>query len=149
MLIHELAAESSVPAKTIRYYESIWLMPPPSRGANNYRRYTPADAERLRFIASARSLGFSLADITDMLNAIDTGAAPCRRVLEALDQHLAEIDRRIADMLKLRAVLAQLHDKGALLPQDDVEGKECVCYLITTYRERGQVVIHREGATDD
>ncbi|MCL4489294.1 MAG: MerR family transcriptional regulator [Chloroflexi bacterium] len=57
MVIRELAQQTRVPAKTIRYYESIGLLLRPKRAANNYRQYTPADAERLRFIASAR-LGF-------------------------------------------------------------------------------------------
>ncbi|MBI3734719.1 MAG: MerR family DNA-binding transcriptional regulator, partial [Chloroflexi bacterium] len=60
MVIHELTQQTGVPAKTIRYYESIGLLPRPHRAENNYRQYTPADGERLRFIASARSLGFSL-----------------------------------------------------------------------------------------
>src|SRR5690606_17345541 len=60
MQIREVARASGVPAKTIRYYEAIGLLPPASRAANNYRRYQAADVERLRFIASARSLGFSL-----------------------------------------------------------------------------------------
>ncbi len=54
MVIHKLAKQTGVPAKTIRYYESIGLLPRPKRAANNYRQYTPADGERLRFIASAR-----------------------------------------------------------------------------------------------
>ncbi len=77
MLIHDLAKQTGVPAKTIRYYESIGLLPRPKRAANNYREYAPAEAERLRFIAGARSLGFSLADVAEILAARDDGIAPC------------------------------------------------------------------------
>ena len=66
MFIHELAAQTGVPTKTIRYYESIGLLPPARRAVNNYRQYTVADVERLRFIASARSLGFSPDDIASI-----------------------------------------------------------------------------------
>ena len=69
MIIHELGRQTGVPAKTIRYYESIGLLPRPSRAANNYRQYTPADVERLQFIASARSLGLSLDDVSEFLAA--------------------------------------------------------------------------------
>ena len=59
MVIHELAKHTGVPAKTIRYYECIGLLSRPKRAANNYRQYAPAEAERLRFIASARARFFA------------------------------------------------------------------------------------------
>ncbi len=144
MFIHELAEQTGVSAKTIRYYESIGLMPRPRRAANNYRDYTPEAAERLRFIAGARSLGFALVDIADMLAARDGGEAACRRVLKTLDQRLIEIDRRIADLVALRETLTQLRREGAALPLDDVRGEQCVCYLLKTYRESGRVIVQRE-----
>ena len=143
MVIHELAKHTGVPTKTIRYYESIGLLPRPVRAANNYRQYTPAEAERLRFIASARSLGFSLADIAEILAARDDGLAPCQHILDGIGRQLAEIDYRIADLLALRESLKQLQTEGAILPRDDVRGEHCICYLIKTYRESGQVKIER------
>ena len=143
MVIHELAKHTEVPAKTIRYYESIGLLPSPKRAANNYRQYTPADGERLRFIASARSLGFSLADVAEILVARDGGLAPCQHVLDTIGRQLAAIDRRIADLLALRESLKQLQTEGAILPLDDVRGEHCICYLIKTYREGRPVKIER------
>ncbi len=148
MVIHELAKQTGVPAKTIRYYESIGLLPRPKRAANNYRQYTPADGERLRFIASARSLGFSLADVAEILAARDDGFAPCQRVLDAIGRQLAAIDRRISDLLTLRESLKQLQTEGAILPRDDVRGEHCICFLIKTYRESGQVKIERGELSD-
>jgi DNA-binding transcriptional MerR regulator len=139
MFIRELSQEMDIPAKTIRYYESIGLMPPPGRAPNNYRRYEGADVERLRFIASARGLGFSLAEIGAMLAARDQGVAPCERVLSTLDRRRLEIDRRLADMLALRQTLLVLHQEGAGLPRNDVEGTACVCKLIRTHRQSGKV----------
>lgn len=149
MLIHELAKQTGVPAKTIRYYESIRLLPRPKRAANNYREYAPAEAERLRFIASARSLGFSLDDVAEILAARDDGLAPCQRVLDAVDRRLTEIDRRIAGLLTLRDSLRQLQSEGAILPRDDVQGEHCVCYLLKAYRDSGRVVIEREPFVGD
>lgn len=143
MVIHELAHQTGVPAKTIRYYESIGLLPHPTRAENNYRQYAPIDAERLRFIASARSLGFSLDDISEILAARDGGIAPCQRVLDTIAQRLNEIDHRIADLLSLRDSLKQLHSEGAILPLDDVQGEHCICYLLKTYRDTGQVIIRK------
>ena len=149
MLIHELAKQTSVPAKTIRYYESIGLLPRPKRAANNYREYAPVEAERLRFIASARSLGFSLADVAEILAARDDGLAPCQRVLDGVAQRLADVDRRIADLLTLRDSLRQLQSEGAILPRDDVQGEHCVCYLLKAYRDSGRVIIEREPFVGD
>ena len=143
MVIHELAQQTGVPAKTIRFYESSGLLPRPERAANNYRQYTPADVERLRFIASARTLGLSLDDISEIIAARDKGIAPCKQVLDTIVKRLTEIDRRIADLLALRDSLKQLHTEGAILPLDDVRGEHCICYLLKTYRDTGQVTIQK------
>ncbi len=137
MLIRDLAQKTSVPAKTIRYYESIGLLPPPARAANNYRQYAPADVDRLRLIASARGLGLSLDDIAEILAARDRGIAPCQRVLDTIAQRISEIDDRLADLLSLRDSLRQLHTEGAGLPLNDVRGEHCICHLLKTYRLNG------------
>jgi DNA-binding transcriptional MerR regulator len=146
MQISELARQSGVPAKTIRYYESAGLLPAPTRTDNNYRRYNPAVLERLRFIASARSLGFALADIGELLAARDAGDAPCERVLEALDVQLATLDQRIADLLALREDLRALRVEGEGRPRDQGESGQCVCYLVTAYRDGGLVAIECQEA---
>jgi DNA-binding transcriptional MerR regulator len=148
MQISELVRQSGVPAKTIRYYESIWLLPTPDRTDNNYRHYTTAVLDRLRFIASARSLGFALSDIRDLLAARDSGAAPCERVLDALDAQLVSLDRRIADMLTLREDLRALRAEGERRPRDMGASGACVCYLITAYRDSGSVAIERREIDD-
>jgi DNA-binding transcriptional MerR regulator len=137
MVIHELAQCTGVPAKTIRYYESIGLLPRPKRTANNYRQYTHTDVERLRLIAGARGLGFSLGEISEILSARDHGIAPCQRVLDTIAQRRQEIDRCIADLLALRDALDQLHREGIVLPLNDVRGEHCVCNLLKTYRDTG------------
>jgi DNA-binding transcriptional MerR regulator len=149
MVIHELTQQTGVSAKTIRYYESIGLLPRPKRAENNYRQYSPPDVERLRLIASARNLGLSLADIAEILDARDNGIAPCQRVLDSIAQQLNAIDRRIADLLTLRDSLRQLHTEGAILPRDDVKGEHCICYLLKTYRDTGQVIIQKGELLND
>jgi DNA-binding transcriptional MerR regulator len=149
MIIHELGRQTGVPAKTIRYYESIGLLPRPSRAANNYRQYMPADVERLRFIASARSLGLSLDDVSEFLAARDKGIAPCQRVLDAVGQRLNEIDQRLAGLLVLRDSLQQLEREGAALPLDDIRGERCVCYLLKTYHDTGKITIQKGEFFDD
>jgi len=148
MQISELAAQSGVSAKTIRYYETVGLLPAPNRADNNYRRYDEAVVERLRFIASARSLGFALADIRELLAARDAGEAPCERVLEALDAQLATLDRRIADLLALREDLRQLRTEGERRPRDLGASGACVCYLVTAYRNTSAADVAGQEAAD-
>jgi hypothetical protein len=63
-----------------------------------------------------------------------------------LDQGLVDLDRCLADMLALRETLLNLCREGAALPLDDVQGEQCVCYLIKSYGETGQVLIQRQEA---
>lgn len=68
MNIGDAANRSGVSAKMIRYYERIGLIPTASRTASGYREYEPRDVHMLRFIARARDLGFSVAEITELLD---------------------------------------------------------------------------------
>ena len=148
MLIHELAQQTSVAGKTIRYYESIGLLPRPKRAANSYRQYTAADVERLRLIASARALGFSIEDVREILAARSSGEAPCQRVLDTLSQRIRDIDQRIGGLITLRETLSELRREGETLPRDDVLGQHCVCYLLKSYQENGQIVIQKKELSD-
>jgi MerR family transcriptional regulator, copper efflux regulator len=144
MFIHELAQASGVSAKTIRYYESIGLMPNPPRAENNYRQYPPDAVERLRFITSARSLDFSLTDIAEFLSARDEGTLPCKRVLDSIEGRIADLDRRIAGLLALRDNLSRVRADGEGLPPDKKCDDDCLCYVITTDLQNGLVTIQRE-----
>lgn len=130
MEIRELAERSGVPAKTIRYYESIGVLPAAQRKPNGYRQYRPADVERLRLVAGARSLGFSLDDIAEILAMRDRGEAPCQTVLDLLEEKARQVAQRIEALQRLEVELRQLHSLGRTFPLDDVEGKACVCHLV-------------------
>lgn len=147
MFIHELAQASGVSAKTIRYYESIGLMPNPPRAENNYRQYPPDAVERLRFIVSARSLDFSLTDIGEFLSARDEGTLPCKRVLDSIEDRIADLDRRIAGLLALRDNLSRVRADGEGIPPDKKCDDDCLCYVITTDLQNGLVTIQREEQT--
>jgi DNA-binding transcriptional MerR regulator len=138
MEIRELSVSTGVPAKTIRYYESIGVLPPPERKSNGYRVYREADMERVRFVAGARGLGFSLDDITEILALRDRREAPCRVVLELLEQKALEVAQRIEALQRLEVDLWRLHQLGQTFPLDDVDGKACVCHLVS--RRAGMAV---------
>jgi len=110
MNIGKVAALSGVPAKTIRYYEEIGLMPAPGRTASGYRAYTERDVQTLKFIQRARSLGFAVKDVADLLALWrDRGraSADVRRIAQ---HHVAEVERKIAELETIRATLQSLID---------------------------------------
>lgn len=138
MQINTFADAANVPATTIRYYEAIGLLPEPQRLDNGYRDYSEQDIDRLRLIAGARSLGLSLDDIAEVLALRDRREAPCRVVLDLLQEKAEEIGRRIVELKQLRAELQQLYTLGQTFPIDDVEGKACVCHLIKQIDKRDE-----------
>lgn len=131
MKIRELTERTRVPAKTIRYYEEIELLPAPAREPNGYRSYSEADIDRLKLVAGARRLDISLPEIKEILDMRDRNEAPCIRMLELLDDKRAEIQKRIEELQQLELELADLFQLGLSFPTDDVEGKNCVCHLVS------------------
>ena len=101
----ELATLTGVHPETIRYYESIGLLPAPARRANGYREYDARHRDRLRFIARARALGFPLEEIRSLLELADGGVADCATVQRITAAHLAAIRARIRDLERIAAVL--------------------------------------------
>jgi len=130
LLIGELARETGLSTKTIRYYEDIGILPQPARLPNGYRVYDHRDVARLGFIRRARTLDFTLDDIGEILAFRDRGEAPCLYVLLAIDDKIDQVGRRITELEKLRQELTDLHQAAQNLPVDDVEWKACVCHLI-------------------
>jgi len=106
LLIGDVAERTSVSAPTIRYYESIGLLPTASRSSTGYRRYTERTVEELQFIKKAQALGFSLDEITEILKLSRAGTTPCSRVLDLAHRHLAALEERIQQLTRFRDQLA-------------------------------------------
>ena len=131
MQIKEFAQQTALSPKTIRYYEEIGLLPAPDRLENGYRNYSEADVARARLVAGARRLDFSLDDIQEILDLRDQRIAPCRVVLDLLEEKANEISQRIAELQRMETELRELHRLGLTFPMDDVDGKNCVCHLVS------------------
>lgn len=108
MNIGELAVQSAIAAKTIRYYESIGLIPSALRSGNGYRVYTENDVRVLRFIHRARDLGFSLEEIGELLDLWGDKRRASANVKALALRHMAIIDRKIAEMQSLRRTIDNL-----------------------------------------
>ncbi|MDP8978120.1 MAG: heavy metal-responsive transcriptional regulator [Actinomycetota bacterium] len=126
MRIGQLADRLGLNPRTIRYYESIGLLPEPARTAGGYRLYGEADAERLTFIRTAQRLGLTLDDIGEILAFRERGQAPCGYVVDLLQRHARELDQRIAELQGLRDELDQLVVRAEDLP----EGAGTYCGVI-------------------
>lgn len=129
MNIGQASQASGVSAKMIRYYESIRLIPPPARSESNYRYYTTSDVHTLRFVRRARDLGFSVDEITRLLDLWrdrSRASADVKRV--ALD-HIATLKDKIVELQRMVATLEHLahHCRGDARPDcpimDDLSGK--------------------------
>lgn len=131
MEIRQLSEQTNVPAKTIRFYEEIGLLPSPQRKSNGYREYSEADVDRLKLVAGARRVDLSLEDIKEILDLRDRQLAPCSVLLDLLDRKANEIHRRINELERLERDLKKLHSLGLTFRTDDVEGKNCVCHLVS------------------
>jgi len=103
--IGELARSTDTKVETIRYYERIGILPAPARTAGNYRAYGPAHLNRLSFIRRSRDLGFSLDQVRALLGLADQRDRSCEAVDAIAREHLAEVDRRLADLWALRREL--------------------------------------------
>jgi MerR family copper efflux transcriptional regulator len=109
MNIGQAAKASGVSAKMIRYYESIDLIPEAERTESGYRVYTDADVNTLRFIHRAREFGFPIERIR-LLVSLWQDRHPSREVKRVALNHVAELDRRIAELSTMRDALQVLAD---------------------------------------
>jgi DNA-binding transcriptional MerR regulator len=133
MRIGELGERVGVNPKTVRYYEEIGLLPHPERLPSGYRDYTDEDVDRLGFIKSAQRIGLALSEIREILSFRERGERPCIYVLGVLDRQVADLDRRIAEMVDLRRELIALKRRADRLADES----SCFCAVIEHGRRDG------------
>lgn len=102
------SAETGIKVPTIRYYESIGLLPSLPRTEGNRRLYDRDDLQRLRFIRHARELGFEIDPIRQLLALSGHPSKSCERADEIARTHLADIDHKIARLMALRTEVARM-----------------------------------------
>ena len=111
MNIGTAAETTGVPAKTIRYYESIGLIPPATRAENGYRHYTEFDVETLRFIQHSRRLGFSVKDVGNLLELWGDKDRSSADVKALALQQISEVEQRIKELETIRRTLIDLTER--------------------------------------
>jgi MerR family mercuric resistance operon transcriptional regulator len=104
--IARLAAAAGVHVETIRYYQRLKLAPEPPRPLGGIRRYSEADADRLRFIKRAQAMGFTLEEIRSLITL--QARRSCRATRDLAASKLRMVDARIRELRHLRKELAGL-----------------------------------------
>lgn len=123
LTIGALSAQTGVKIPTIRYYETIGLLPSPPRTDSNRRTYDVAAARRLRFIRHARELGFEVEAIRQLLTLADNPAQPCGEADALARAHLADIGSKIARLQALQAEVRSMVEQCA-------QGQVRTCHVI-------------------
>ena len=108
MNIGSVSEQTGVPAKTIRYYEEIGLIPAPIRAENGYRHYQVKDVETLRFVQRARGLGFSVKDVGNLLALWQDKNRVSSDVKNLAIEHIKEIEDKIEELNSIRETLISL-----------------------------------------
>ena len=104
--IGQLAKRAGVAIDTVRYYERNQLLAPAGRLESGYRRYGDTELKRLRFIRRAKALGFTLADIRELLSLSDERSVA--KVKRAAEAKLADVEQRLAELERIRGGLRSL-----------------------------------------
>ena len=114
-----LAKRTGVNSETIRYYEKINLLPTPDRNSSGHRVYANEQARRLSFIKRSRELGFALREVRELLELVDGGSYTCADVHNRVIAHLADVDRKIIDLQKMKSSLQEMASEctGGLIPE--------------------------------
>ena len=128
--IGEAARRSGVSAANIRYYEKEGLLAPQGRSDNSYRFYSEADLHRLRFIRLCRAMDMSLDEVRTLLALDGACLADGHVACATLDEHLAHVRQRLAELRVLEKELRGLRGR--------CDGQADHCQVIEALHERAE-----------
>lgn len=129
MTVNELAKQAEVSPGVVRFYARIGLLKPVRHSANRYRLFSDADARRLLFILRAKGLGYTIAEIAEILKQSGKGKSPCPLVRDIIRRRITENRQRLdglnALQLRMEKALVQWNRMPNRVPTGD-----SICFLI-------------------
>lgn len=132
MQVTKLADTFGIKKDTVRYYTRIGLLRPSKSLGNGYKFYDRSEQSRLRFILSARDLGFSIVDIKEIFSESDEGKTPCPTVRVLIEKRLQETEQRFFEMAKLRDRMQSAIKTWDQMP-DKAPCSNVICHLIEDF----------------
>lgn len=112
MKIKDVSKATGLTDSTIRYYDSLGLLGEVKREENNYRVFDSKDVRTLNFITESKKLGFSLVEISEILDIKEQGSEPCTYVYDKIRGKIDLIDEHIKDLVRKKAGLIAHLEKG-------------------------------------
>lgn len=130
MQIGAVAKQCGIGVETVRFYEREGLIAKPHRSVSGYRQYAGTVLQQIRFIQYAKSVGFSLKDIRELLKLKHTPGITCQQSRDKLLDKVAEIQQKITALEEMKATLLPLID------QCQPEGKLMDCPVLQTFESK-------------
>ncbi len=132
--VNELARDAGVSPHIVRYYTRVGLIKPARRDANGYKQFELADIKRLLFIRRARGLGFTIAEIAEILRMSRRRETPCPMVREIMERRFLETTGELEQIVALKQRIARALEQWRSMPDRVPTGDE-ICRLIETVPE--------------
>ena len=132
LTVKRLADLADVTNDTVRYYTRLGMLEPTRHPDNNYKLYSNADSKRLRFIVSAKRIGFSLTEIQQLLDNAKSGETPCPQARDVIQRRIHDNRHAMASLQHLQQSLERALTEWEKLPNRIPDGNN-LCNLIENW----------------
>lgn len=134
--VKELAKQAEVTPDTVRHYVHIGLLDPERHPVNGYKIFINSDIRKVQFVRQARSLGFTLTEISEILGHSDNGDSPCPQVREIIQHRIRENHLKLAALNALQQRMEGALEHWNNMP-DGLPDGDSVCHLIESILPAG------------
>ncbi len=132
MTVRDVATLANISPEVVRYYSRIGLIKPQRNRKNGYKLYDASDISRLIFIRRAKTLGYTLKEIKNILSHSNTGTSPCPMVRRIIENRIDDNRQRLDDMLSLQTRMENAVEQWKHMPDGTPDG-DSVCILIESF----------------